>query len=207
MIRLVAFDLDGTLTRGRTCVEAIAEGLGQLERAHVFERLDPHSLREVAAAREEMAAWFRGTKASALCVPLTSIQLAPGAVAAFARLRAHGVQTAIVSITWDFAVAWFAKQLHADYWVGTGLSGETEIDHFWPVDKARWLAGLIDELDLPPARVAAVGDSRGDIDLLLTAGHRYFVGAELPPELEGSIHYPDGDILEIARAITAPVFG
>jgi phosphoserine phosphatase len=49
--------------------------------------------------------------------------------------------------------------------------------------------------------VAAVGDSRGDIDMLHTVGHPFFVGQTKPIGLEQVSHHPDGDIYEIAQLI------
>ncbi len=53
---------------------------------------------------------------------------------------------AIVSLTWEFAVEWFANRLGADYSVGTGLSADGLINHFWPKDKELRLTGLADRL-------------------------------------------------------------
>ena len=44
----------------------------------------------------------------------------------------------------------------------------------------------------------------GDVPMLLAAGHRYWVGETLPPELENVvIHESDGDILKLAQKIVA----
>jgi len=57
-IRLVAFDLDGTLIRADTCCEALARPLGRLERMREFERRT--TVEDIAAARVEMAGWYGG---------------------------------------------------------------------------------------------------------------------------------------------------
>lgn len=198
-IRLVAFDLDGTLTRAETCCEAIARPLGRLARMREFE--PPGTIEEIAAARAEMAGWYAGRRRAELCAPLADVALAPGARAGFARLRRHGIATALVSITWDFAVAWFARALGADYHVGTGLAAGGEIAHFWPEDKARWVRSLAGELGVGLHQVAAVGDSPGDLPLLRIVGLPFFVGRTLPTGFEHVAHHPDGDIDRIARII------
>jgi phosphoserine phosphatase len=73
----------------------------------------------------------------------------------------------------------------------------------WPRDKPRWLARVRSELALPPARVAAVGDSPGDSDLLAAAGLRFFVGHGAPPRLPGVVHRRAGDVEQIAREVLA----
>jgi len=50
---LVVFDLDGTLLRGPTVCEVLAESLGRLERMRQLERFAGDQ--ELRAAREEMA--------------------------------------------------------------------------------------------------------------------------------------------------------
>ena len=48
-IRLVAFDLDGTLTRGQTCMEAIADAFGFAAQMSVWEQ--SRTEQELTAAR------------------------------------------------------------------------------------------------------------------------------------------------------------
>lgn len=200
-IRLVAFDVDGTLIRPDTCCEAIARPLGRLERMREFERLT--TVAQITAARAEMASWYTGRSHAELCTPLADATLAPGVSVGFARLRRHGIATALVSITWDFAVAWFAQVLNADYYVGTNLAADGTITHFWPEDKARWIRALTVDRTIGLDQVAAVGDSAGDVPMLQTIGLPFFVGKSLPPGLPPVTHIPDGDIDQIARTIIA----
>ena len=200
-IRLAAFDVDGTLIRPDTCCEAIARPLGRLERMREFERLS--TVAQITAARAEMAGWYTGHSNIDLCKPLAEATLAPGLYAGFARLRQHSIATALVSITWDFAVAWFARLLDADYYVGTNLATDGTIAHFWPEDKARWIRTLAIDLDIGLDQVAAVGDSSGDVPMLQAVGLPFFVGQSLPPQLPHVTHLPDGDIDQIAHSIIA----
>lgn len=68
-IRFVAFDLDGTLTRGDTVIECLATAMGFIERARELEALhearrDRESLRVL---REEIATSLRGFTEADLC--------------------------------------------------------------------------------------------------------------------------------------------
>ena len=185
--------------RGQTCVEAIATAIGRSDDCARFERLAMRDVTAVSAARETMAGWYEHYSRAELTAPLAELELAPGSEAAFRLLRKHGVKTAIVSITWSFAVDWFARRLGADYAHGTGL-GARGIEHVWPADKGPWLEALIERLSLERAAVAAVGDSDGDRELLEAAGLRLFVG-DRPPDIPGLVHLPGGDMLEIARRV------
>ena len=201
-MKLVAFDLDGTLLRRQTCCEAIANGIGRFERMRELEKLQANQISEVTAAREEMAAWYSAYTFSSLCRHLTAIHVAPGVDEGFALLRQHGFKIAIVSVTWEFAVEWFASRFGADYSVGTGLSSKGLITHFWPQDKARWLTELAHRLGVDMKDVAAVGDSSGDAPMLLSVGHPYWVDGAPPPQLYGKvIHEPTGDIRLVAQRI------
>ena len=92
--------------------------------------------------------------------------------------------------------------------VGTGLLLDGRITHFWPEDKATWVAGLAGKLGVEMKDVAAVGDSKGDVPMLLAVGHPYWVAKAVPPELDGKVaHVPDGDIGVVAERIVRAVEG
>jgi phosphoserine phosphatase len=157
-------------------------------------------LDDIAVARAELAGYYASATTEQLLSHVERCELAPGAEEGFALLRRHGVRTAIVSLTWAFAVEWFARRLGADYWVGTDLSDDGHIEHFWPEDKARWVRDLTRDLELRREQVAAVGDSWGDAEMLQAVGYPFYVGRTLPSDL-GAAHYPSGNIAEIARRV------
>ena len=202
-MKLAAFDLDGTLLKGESVWEAIARGIGRLERVREMEeQIAPDQTAEITAAREESAGWYSAYTFEELLEHVTSMRVAPGVDEGFALLREHGFKIAVVSLTWEFAVEWFANRFGADYFVGTGLSPDGRITHFWPEDKALWLTELARKLDVDMKDVAAVGDSRGDIPMLLAVGHPYWVAKAVPPELDGKVvHEPHGDIRVVAESI------
>jgi phosphoserine phosphatase len=149
-----------------------------------------------------MLGWYGDGPLDALCARLTDVDIAPGAEQAFRRLAQRGVATVIVSITWSFAVAGFARRFGAAAWKGTDvLAGE--IRHFWPDDKTLWLADYAAQRGIRMADVAAVGDSSGDLPMLGAVGHPIFVGAALPAELNHAVHAPNADMLDIADLILA----
>jgi HAD superfamily phosphoserine phosphatase-like hydrolase len=198
-IRLAAFDLDGTLTRGPTVCQVLAEPLGRRARMDALERL--YDQQAIQAARQEMAGWYQGRTIEQLCACLDQVSLAPGVDEGFALLRQHRVQTAIVSITWSFAVDWFVGRLGADFGVGTALAADGRIRHVWADDKAAWVAGLARRLGVALGEVAAVGDSAGDLPMLAIVGLPIFVGRSRPAGMDRAVHQPDGDIAQIAQRI------
>jgi phosphoserine phosphatase len=194
---VVAFDLDGTLLRGPTVCELLAEPLGRLAEVRRFEALSSEA--EIAAARCEMARWYAGREPAELCAALEAATWAPGAREGVALLRSRGVEVAIASITWSFAVDWFAERLDVTRTLGTRLEPGGGVRHVWPRDKARWLLGVASELEVSPACVAAVGDSSSDGELLAAASLRFFVGPAPTPALPGVRHRPAADIEQLAR--------
>jgi HAD superfamily phosphoserine phosphatase-like hydrolase len=199
VIRLAAFDLDGTLTRGETVCQVLARPLGWAQRMEVLELA--RGRRAMRAAREEMAGWYRGRRLEELCSYLDAAVLAPGVAEGFWLLRRHGIELAVVSITWLFAVEWFAQRLGADVAVGTGLSASGAIEHVWAEDKAARLAELAAQRGLDLAEVAAVGDSVGDVPMLRLAGLPIFVGRLVPSGLPRVVHLPQADIGVVAHRI------
>ena len=155
---LVVFDLDGTFLRGETACEVLAVPLGRLEEMKAVESLTEDY--EIAQARVQMAQWYRAVPREQLIKSLTSACWAPTAFAAVNRLVAAGVVVAVASITWDFAVSWFAHQLGLTHVLGTQIDRHGTIKHVWPWNKAEWLRELASVLAVPFDRTAAVGDSR-----------------------------------------------
>lgn len=197
---LVVFDLDGTLLRGPTVCELLAAPLGRLAKMQAFESLTGQQ--EIAEARVEMARWYSSTSRDRLIEFLTAADWAPGAMEGVALLQESGVEVAIASITWDFAVGWFAEQLGVKHFLGTGLRENGQIEHVWPEHKAKWLTTLSSRLRVPERRIAAIGDSSGDVAMLEAAALRFFVGPRAPCGLKCS-HMPSANILELARIILA----
>lgn len=196
-IELVAFDLDGTLLRGVTVCEAIARQLGRGERMEELEQV--HTTEEILQSREEMASWYEPYSVAELATPLPEMDLAPGTREAFDRLADHDVTTAIVSLTWEFAVEYFAEELGADHYVGTTLHPDGDITHVLPADKPTWIRGLTERQEIEMEQVASVGDTANDAHMLAATGRAYFVGSDLPDGLESVRHRPDADISELVE--------
>jgi HAD superfamily phosphoserine phosphatase-like hydrolase len=197
---LVVFDLDGTLLRGPTVCELLAAPLGHLAEMRSFEARSTEP--EIAQARIEMAWWYLSVSRERLLGFMESAQWAPGAVAGIARLQQAGMEVAIASVTWDFAVNWVARRLNVSHTLGTRIAEDGTIEHTWPRDKADWLRGLTSQIGIQSERTAAVGDSSGDLAMLQAAGLRFFVGLRRPADLT-CIHLPAADIESVAENILA----
>ena len=198
-IRLVAFDLDGTLIRGRNSLTVIGTALRRPEWEQRMEILymrgeTPEQMRERVAPWREFAT-------GELSRHLVHSHFAPGVDEAFELLHDRQVTTAIASIGWAFMVEWFAARFRAAHWVGVGLDPDGTVTPFWPEDKGPWLERLMATLHVSRHEVAAVGDSPRDASLFRSAGHSFYVGLDRPEGFDGIQHYPDGNLAAVARAI------
>lgn len=200
-VRLVAFDLDGTLIREPNALTVLAHAFEQPDWIRRMEILEMRG-EDPAAMRRRVEPWL-AIPVDERCRPLASAVLAPGVGEAFRLLHARGVTTAIVSLSWDFIVTWFADRFGALHRAGVGLDADGSVTPFWPEDKGPWLQRLAATRGLSRHEVAAVGDSPRDASLLRAAGHAFYVGRELPSSLADVHHHPDGDLAGVARAILA----
>lgn len=194
---LVVFDFYGTLSRGLTICEVLAKSLSKLPRMNEMELLETKV--EITAAREEMVLWYDSMSDEDVAKVLQDVALAPGLSEAFSLFRAHGVVIAIASITWRFAIEHFTKEWGVEHYIGTGISAAGGIEHVWAEDKAQFLRSLSYQLGLPQSRVAAVGDSSGDFDMLDVAGESIFVGPSTAQCAGSWKHMPNANISEIAE--------
>ena len=200
-VKLVAFDLDGTLIRGDTACLAIARQIGKYDRMLEFEDCDTRDC--VVAARQEMARWYMESGKRTVTEACGRVAFAPGAMEAVAALHASGVETVVLSMTWSFAVERVAAKLGIGQWAGTSLDFESgEIEHFWAADKAAWLRRAMEDRGLASSEVAAVGDSAGDFPMLELAGTGVFVGGA-NPAISGVRHMPAADLKDVSRFLMA----
>jgi phosphoserine phosphatase len=120
------------------------------------------------------------------------------------RLRRRGIKVALVSITWRFAVEWLARELNADFAMGSDWLDTGEVSDFWPEDKASWLSSLLTRLAIAPEDIVAVGDSAGDLPMLRLAGRGYYVGVAMPEPLSHVRHRPNADIDHLVDDMIGP---
>jgi phosphoserine phosphatase len=187
-MKLVVFDLDGTLLRGRTVYEHLARKLDHRAIVHRAERSRNH--RQILSSRERVHAAYGGRTDVDLMRLMPGITAAPGVATAFERLRSEGVIIAIATLTWSFAARWFCRTYGAHQWLATQRDPRRGLVHVWPRDKAVWVHRLTLRHSLTRSDVAAVGDSASDLPMLRAAGHGYFVGSRLPVDAIGIRHLP-----------------
>ena len=148
-----------------------------------------------------MAHWYRDVGFEKLRAPLESATWRRGAREAIELLQANGIQVAIASITWRFAIEHLARPLGVSNILATELRPNGDVGHVWPEDKGKWLRTLAKQSRVDRQRIAAVGDSVSDRHLLSVASLRFFVGNGKAPAMRGIRQRPRGDIMGIAKEV------
>ena len=198
---LIVFDVDGTLIRGKTVCELIADQIGKSERMSWLERHGGASRESLISAHEEMADWYIEAGRDAVNRFFPTVSWAPKVRSGVRLLTERGWHVAIASITWKFAVKQIAEELGISDLTATGLDWDSsQIEHVFPETKAAYLADLARRIDVPKHLVVAVGDSGGDIPMLIAAGHGIYVGRH-DPKLAGVVHMPNAGIDSIAERV------
>ena len=76
-----------------------------------------------------------------------------------------------------------------------------ETDHVWAQNKADWIKGIVEGLDVPFEQTAGIGDSDGYAELLRAIHLRFSVGRDPIRGVPGVTHLPGLDIRQIASRI------
>jgi phosphoserine phosphatase len=189
VLRLVAFDMDGTLVDAASSWRVVHDHFGDTN-DEGLRRFLANEIDDEEFIRSDIRRWW--THAPSLTVfdlerILESVPFMPGAAALVHELRARGVRTAIVSGGLDLLARRVARELGIDLALANGvrvdaqgrLTGEGIVRV--PIHgKEGVLARLQEQLGVAPEETAAVGNSEIDVGLF----RRSRVGVAFRPEDE-----------------------
>lgn len=179
-LKLVAFDMDGTLTPVRSSWEYVHRRLG------LWNDLAVHYQAEFLAGRicyEEFcrrdAALWRGVSRRHLEEVVQEIPLRPLAREVVRALKEEGVKVALISSGLDLLAERLAEELGFDYYIANGLAAQNgrltgepvvrvSIDQPGKLKKDHLLR-LQNRYGCSHQDVAAVGDGPGDLDMFCAA--------------------------------------
>jgi phosphoserine phosphatase len=200
--KLVAFDLDGTLTRGPTCLEAVADRLGFAAELARWDRTRWDLTRGDADVIAARTFWplVADCQPDVLTDILAAIPLAPGAVEAVGFLRRAAIPTVIVTLTFAPLARWFAQTLGIDHVIGTEPRPDGSFRHVLPSTKPLLLQSHAATIGIELRDVAAIGDSPGDIAMLRAVGTPVYVGSHLSPAERPGLSYLPGAALDAVVA-------
>ena len=207
--RLVAFDMEGTLTADPTLWEIMHRKLGTWEShgLRYWESFCAGELPYDEFAAMDVAVW-KGAPEGLLAEAAGEVALMPGCAELLAGLRQRGAAAIIISnglaclaerFAREHGVARvFANRHHAR---GGALTGGLDI--LVPYEsKGEALARAMEELGVSAKETAAVGDGGSDAAMFAVAGLGVAFRPSDPRALEYADHVvEDGDLGEVARIL------
>ena len=175
--KLVVFDLDGTLTRERSIWEYIHIRLGKwygFAEEYQKQFLTGKISYEEFCGRDAQV--WRGMRVEELLEIVKMVPFHPGADELIAHLKQKGFKLSVVSSGLSILSNWVHQKYGFDYSVSNDLlqengvlTGKVKIQVYYD-KKAEWVKRILQEFDVRPAEVIAIGDSLGDIDMFQMVG-------------------------------------
>jgi glucosyl-3-phosphoglycerate synthase len=215
--KLALFDMDGTLLNGRFVLE-LAHQTGRMEALNPL--LDNLTL-DAATRSRRIAAVFTGIPKSTIERVARSMPLMTGAVEAVVGLRKAGYLVGVVTDSYRMAAEIVRRRVFADFTIshvmkfhGEKSTGKLTLSPAMRhpkgcpehrLCKRNVLQHFLHELDIPPERVLAVGDSENDICLLRAAGISIAFQPKRRSVRAAAKHLVTDDLREILRFVGQPV--
>jgi phosphoserine phosphatase len=175
--RVACFDLDGTLVRGTSVSQHLADRFGQTEQMAELERRYATGEISNSVVAEEQARNYRGIPLPQVVEKLNDITCIDGIDATLTTLRERGIVSLLGTVTWTYAAEEFGRRHGFAAVSGTeigldagGVPNGGVKRNFDEWDKLEFVASYCEANDLDLADCIAVGDSRSDVPLFEAVG-------------------------------------
>ncbi len=206
--RLACFDLDGTLVRGTTVSQHLADRFGQGEQMLELERRYASGEISNSVVAEEQARGYRGIPLPRVVEKLDDIACIDGIDSTLAALRERGIVSVLGTVTWSFAAEEFGRRHGFAAVSGT----EIEIDaegvptgavkrHFDEWDKLEFVSSYSEANGIDLAECIAVGDSRSDVPLFEAVGFSIALNATPQAREVASVALDTEDLTDLLDLI------
>ena len=175
--KLVIFDLDGTLTQERSIWEYIHKQLGKWYGfAEEYQNLFLAGKISYEEFCERDAQVWKGVRVEELLEIVKVVPFHPGVNELINFLKQKGLKLSMVSSGLSLLTNWVHQRYGFDYSVSNNLlhengvlTGKVKIQVYFD-KKAEWVRKILNQFEVKPEEVIAVGDSRGDIDMFQMVG-------------------------------------
>ena len=174
---MVVFDLDGTLTRERSIWEYIHIRLGKWYGfAEKYQKQFLAGRISYEEFCERDAQVWKGMKVQELLEMVKTVPFHPGADELIAYLKQKGLKLSVVSSGLSILSNWVHQKYGFDYSISNDLlhengvlTGKVKIQVYYD-KKAEWVKKILEQFDVRPEEVIAIGDSAGDVDMFQMVG-------------------------------------
>ena len=175
--KMAVFDLDGTLTRERSIWEYIHKRLGKWY--GFAEKYQERFLSGEISYRqfcELDAQVWKGMKVEQLLTIIETVPFHDGVEELVQYLKSRQLKLAMVSSGLSVLSNWVHRKYGFDYSISNDLleengvlTGKVRIQVYYD-KKAEWVRRILERFGVRPEETIAIGDSRGDLDMLQMAG-------------------------------------
>lgn len=176
MKRLVVIDVDSTLIQDEV-IDLLAAEAGVAEEVREITAQAMEGRLDFAASLKQRVALLAGLDVGTVQEVASGVMLTPGARTLIRTLKRAGMRTAIISGGFDQVTDHLASALGVDHAVANTLevvdgrlTGALVGEIVDREEKARILARIAADEDIPLEQTVAVGDGANDLDMLATAG-------------------------------------
>ena len=175
--KVVIFDLDGTLTQERSIWEYIHKQLGKWYGfAEEYQNLFLAGKISYEEFCERDAQVWKGVRVEELLEIVKAVPFHPGVNELINFLKQKGLNLSMVSSGLSLLTNWVHQRYGFDYSVSNNLlhengilTGKVKIQVYFD-KKAEWVRKILNQFEVKPEEVIAIGDSRGDIDMFQMVG-------------------------------------
>ena len=202
-LKLVVFDMDGTLLRPKSSWQLLHDHFGT-DNSEMLARYLRHKVDDAEFVARDLELWTAANRGPVDAATVTRVldgaEPLPGAAEAVEGLHAAGVATAIISGGIDYlaqklAAEWGMAEAHANplFDSPVGLQGEIRVSGH---AKAPVMRDVMARHGVSRDEVAAVGDTVIDLDLFALAGTSVAVNTSDGRVIEAATHHLPGETLD-----------
>ena len=206
--KIACFDLDGTLVRGTSTGQHLAEKIG-----HANEMADIEiQYKEGKVTNADVAAldgkYYRGYSVSDVHDFLNDIPTVSHIDETVSYLASKGIPSLICTLAWKFVAEYFAKRYGFVGWSGPDLESDLKgvftgrvLSDFHETDKPVFVNEYCKRNNANLLEVFHVGDSRSDVPLFNEAGYSVAFNADASTKLAASISVDSESLMDILTVI------
>ena len=192
-MRLVSFDMDGTLIRGTSAAEFMAARLGNLAQVQVLERQWLAGELQASQFADAVAHTFTDMPLTDVVRHFEQLPLIGGIERTLERLRRRGIPCVIATVSYAFYARILCQRYGFDDHCGAvmheaaGVLAGRMARYCHPRDKVSFVEGFAAARGIAMRDVAHIGDSLSDLPLFAAVGQAVALNAT--PEARAAAHH------------------